>query len=208
MRVLVACEFSGVVREAFRAQGHDAWSCDIIPTEIPGPHIVNDVRNVLDWNWDLMIAHPPCRYLSYAGMRYWNEPGRAEKRQEAMQFFMTLVEAPIPHIAMENPRGLPGKLYRTPDQEIHPYYFGDSALKRTCLWLKNLPKLVWWEQDSFFSPRTTTEYPSAVYSTVRVGGVKMRHFTEASHGDKDRARTFPAVARAMAEQWTALEAAR
>lgn len=204
MKILVACEFSGVVREAFKLQGHDAWSCDLLPTEQPGNHIQVDVLSVLNDGWDLMIAHPPCQYLSYAGTHCWNQPGREEKRQEAMQFFMALINAPIARIAVENPRGVPGKLYRKPDQEIHPYYFGDAAMKRTCLWLKNLPKLVWWEQDSFFSPKTMTDRPKAVYATQREDGIKLRHFTEASHGNLNRARTFRAIARAMAEQWGVL----
>lgn len=132
-RLLVACEFSGVVRDAFAAVGWDAWSCDLLPTEIPGKHIQGDVLEVLDEGWDLMIAHPPCTYLSYAANGYWHQPGRAEKRDEAMNFFMALVSAPVERICVENPVGLPNTVYRKPDQIIHPYFFGERELKKTCL---------------------------------------------------------------------------
>ena len=129
LRVLVACEFSGIVREAFKVRGHDAWSCDLLPTEIPGQHIQGDVLEHLEDGWDMMIAHPPCTYLSYVGMRHWNKPGRAEKRVEAMQFFMRFIRANIPRICVENPLGYPSQVFRAPDQIIHPYYFGDPFQK-------------------------------------------------------------------------------
>lgn len=200
MRVLIGCEMSGVVRDAFIAQGHDAWSCDIIPTERRGPHIVNDVRNVLDWGWDLAIFHPPCTYLSYAAMRYWNQPGREEKRREAMNFFMMCVHAPIPYMAIENPLGLPCQEYRQPDQTVHPYYFGDPFMKRTCLWLKGLPGLMYWQAGTLFE-QTMTDLPEPIYSTQRADGIKKRHFSEARHGSKERSRTFPGIATAFAQQW-------
>lgn len=130
-KLLVACEFSGIVRETFKAKGWDAWSCDLLPTEIPGQHIQCDVLELLDQNqhWDMMICHPPCTYLSYAGTRHWNAPGRAEKRTATMEFFMAFVNAPIPRICVENPRGWPGQQYRKSDQEIHPYYFGGTERK-------------------------------------------------------------------------------
>lgn len=140
LRVLVACEYSGVVRDAFIARGHRAVSCDLIPTESPGPHMVGDVLEVLD-GWDLMIAHPPCTYMAYAGAANWHDPGRAEKREQAFNFFMALYNAPIPRVCIENPHGYPRKAFRQPDQEIHPYYFGEPQLKRTCLWLRGLSKL-------------------------------------------------------------------
>ena len=206
MRVLVACEYSGRVRDAFIAAGHDAMSCDLKPSEQPGPHYQGDVRNILKDGWDLMIAHPECTYLAYSGMRYWNLPGREEKRREAMSFFMEMINAPIPRICVENPRGLPGREYRRADQEIHPWYFGDPYMKRTCLWLKNLPKLTWWEHDNLFGPRDCTDLPEPVYVTQRANGVKLRHFTEAAHSKTDRSRTFPGIARAMAQQWSELPA--
>lgn len=188
MRVLVACEFSGIVREAFRSQGHDAWSCDIIPTEIRGPHIVNDVRNVLDWDWDLMIAHPPCTFLSYAGLRWFKvQPDRMTKAEQAFDFFMQLVSAPIPHIAIENPKGYPRKWYREPDQIIHPYQFGDPVTKATCLWLKDLPPLMY---------SLTCDDPFVNWSK------KGKH----GHNGKSRSRTFPGIAAAMAHQWSRIAA--
>ena len=198
-RLLVACEYSGTVREAFAAEGFDAWSCDVIDSERPGQHIKADVRTVLNDGWDMMIAHPPCQYLSYAGNGHWNQPGRAEKRGEAAAFFMCLVNAPIPRICIENPRGVMSKLYRRPDQEIDPWMFGDRARKRTDLWLKGLPLLTWYQEGTFW--QTAVPVPDAI-KTDKTG--KRRHFTDSIRSAKERARFFPSVARAMARQWGAL----
>lgn len=195
MKVLIACEFSGTVRDAFRALGHDAWSCDLLPTEKPGPHIMDDVRNVLDAGWDLMIAHPPCEKLAYSGNAHWNDPGRAVERTMAADFFMQLYDAPIPRIAVENPVGWMNTVFRKPDQIIHPYYFGEPFLKKTCLWLKNLPVL---------GGMKFTTYPEPIYVTQREDGLKLRHWSEASHGAQKRSRTFPGIAAAMAAQWSDL----
>ena len=172
MRVLVACEFSGAVREAFRELGHDAYSCDLLPAEDGSRfHIVGDVRNVLRMNltdlstilrgglpeaepfWDLAICFPPCTYLAGSGL-HWNKriPGRAEKTEEALDFVRELLEAPIPRIALENPVGCISSRIRPPDQIIQPYQFGHDASKKTCLWLKNLP------------PLTPTEYVPPKYA--------------------------------------------
>lgn len=186
MKILIACEFSGIVRDAFLAKGHDAWSCDLIPTERPGPHIINDVRNVLCDGWDMMIAHPPCTYLSYAGNRWLKQPGRLVKAQEAMQFIRSLWDAPIPMIAIENPRGYTWKWWKTPDQIIEPYHFGDPMTKATCLWLKGLPPLM----------------ASLICSDPFVNWSKKgRH----GHNGKSRSRTFPGIARAMADQWGSIK---
>lgn len=201
MRVLIACEYSGIVRDAFLAVGADAWSCDILPTERPGPHIVNDVRNVLDWDWDMMIAHPPCEKLTYAANHCWNAPGRAIERQMAADFFMLLYNADIPRIAIENPVGWMNTIFRKPDMIIHPYYFGDRQLKRTCLWLKGLPKLWYWNEDDLFGRKTVTAYPEPMYATQREDGLKLRYFSEGKHGGHERSRTFPGIAAAMAAQW-------
>ncbi len=139
MRVLIACEFSGIVREAFKAKGHDAWSCDLLDTEIPGQHIQGDVIEQLDKGWDLMIGHPPCTYISYAGVAHWNNPGRVFKRLEALDFFAQLWEAPIDKICLENPKSCASPVIAKYSQEVQPYYFGDNQLKTTWLWLKNLP---------------------------------------------------------------------
>ena len=143
MRVLVACEFSGTVRDAFIARGHEAVSCDLLPTERPGPHIQGDVLEVLGDGWDLMVAHPPCTYLCSSGL-HWNKrrPEREPLTHEAMRFVLNLVDNPIPRIAIENPIGRISTAYRRPDQIIHPWQFGEDASKATCLWLKGLPLLV------------------------------------------------------------------
>lgn len=183
MKVLVACEFSGIVRDAFKERGHDAWSCDIIPTERPGQHIVNDVRNVLDAGWDLMIAHPPCTYTSIAGMRWFKvDPDRMRKARQGYEFFMQLVNADIPMISVENTRGLLWQWYKKPDQRIHPYHFGDPYTKEISLWLKGLPPLM----------------ASLIISDPFVNWTKKGKM---SHNGKTRSKTFPGFAAAMAAQW-------
>lgn len=206
MKVLVACEFSGIVRDAFLARGHDAWSCDILPTESPGPHYQCDVIEILGRGWDLMVGHPPCTYLSYAGIGHWNKPGRKELREDAMMFFIRLMDAPIPKICIENPVGYPSNVFRKPDQIIHPYYFGDGYMKRTCLWLKGLPHLVWSDEDDLLFRKTTTKKPEAIYVQKHGKQIgKKRHFIDAMPGGKDRQKArskfFPGIAKAMAEQW-------
>jgi hypothetical protein len=142
MKVLIACEFSGIVRDAFAALGHDAWSCDLLPTERPGNHIQDDVALILEDGWDLMIAHPPCTYLCSSGL-HWNKrrPEREKQTHEAMLFVFSLIDAPIPRIALENPVGCISSNYRKPDQIIQPFQFGHPESKSTCLWLKNLRRL-------------------------------------------------------------------
>lgn len=200
MRVLVACEYSATVRDAFRARGFDAWSCDLLPTEGDLQwHIEGDAIEVAyRGGWDLMVAHPPCTHLSFAGIRYWNAPGKAEKRAEAMSFFMALYNAPIAKVAVENPMGLPQSEFRKADQIVHPYFFGHQICKRTCLWLRNLPPLMHRETDELFGPRTHSDYPEPVY--VDATG-KARHWTEANRGGHARSAISPALAAAMAEQW-------
>lgn len=199
MRVLVACEESGTVREAFAAKGHDAWSCDMQETRIPGNHIQGDVLAILNDGWDLMIGHPPCTYLSNVGNRHWDNPGRARKRLEALDFFLQLWEAPIHKICLENPMGCIDRIITKHHQVIQPYYFGDSALKTTCLWLKNLPPLQYQLQDSLFGTRTASDYPEPLY-TLKTSGKKI-HWTEAVKGSKTRSKTFQGIADAMADQW-------
>ena len=184
MRVLVACEFSGVVRRAFRARGHDAWSCDLLDADDAAEgchHIIGDVRSILNTRWDLMIAHPPCTHLAVSGARWFKEK-RAEQ-EEALDFVRTLLDAPIPHIALENPISIISSKVRKPDQIIQPWMFGHGETKATCLWLKNLPKLV---------------------STNVVEGRTPRvHY--ASPGPnrwKERSRTLQGIADAMADQWS------
>ena len=182
MNVLVACEFSGVVREAFRARGHRAWSCDLLPSEIPGPHIQGDVTAILDAGWDLLIAHPPCTHLAVSGARWFKEK-RAEQ-EEALSFVRTLLDAPIPRIALENPVSVISSKIRKPDQIVQPWQFGHGEVKATCWWLKGLPPLV---------------------PTHIVDGRVARVHREPPSPDrwKARSRTYPGMAAAMADQWGA-----
>lgn len=141
MRVLVACEFSGVVRDAFLGGGHEAMSCDLLPTSSPGPHYQGDVRDVLDYPWDLMIAHPPCTHISVSGARHFDSKRLDGRQQSGISFFMALAKADIPMIAIENPICIMSSIWRKPDQVIQPWQFGHGETKATCLWLKGLPKL-------------------------------------------------------------------
>jgi len=195
MKVLVACEFSGIVRDAFKAKGHDAWSCDLLPTEKPGQHIQGDVLKILNDSWDLMIAHPPCTYLSYAAMRVWNEPSRIKKRLEALEFFRQLWEAPIEKICMENPKGCASPTIAKYSQIIQPWYFGEPYYKTTCLWLKNLSLLIHIENETLFEKKTYVRKPE---STKIAGNWYNKGGKERQ---KNRAITFQGIANAMAEQW-------
>lgn len=200
MKVLIACEFSGVVRDAFLGRGHDAISCDLEPTEKPGPHYQGDVRDILySENWDLMIAHPPCTYLTTTANRWYDYPGRKEKREDAIKFFMELVNAPVPHIAIENPVGYINTIYREPDQIIQPYYFGHPMKKTTCLWLKNLPLLqptnMLPEPEPLYIRETDKGKGKKIHWCETIGGSRKKKFRE-------RSRTFPGIATAMAQQWS------
>ena len=140
MRVLVACEYSGTVRDAFRAKGHDAWSCDLLPTDAdPAWHYEGDIFDIIMDDWDLMIAHPPCTHLAVSGARWFKD--KREEQLEALAFVRTLLAAPIPRIALENPVSIISSAVRKPDQIIQPWQFGHGEVKATCLWLKNLPLL-------------------------------------------------------------------
>jgi len=220
-RILVACEYSGIVRRAFAQLGWDAWSCDLLDTQMPtelcpdenlngwGNHIQGDALSVINYGWDLLIAFPPCTYLTYAGMRNWYDEGRAMKRIEAAKFFMQLYDAPIQHICIENPRGIMSKIFREPDMTIHPYYFGEPEMKRTCLWLKNLPKLEYRFTDDLFGLKTATEkpQPNRVEINKKTGRLKNRYFTDTIVNHKlktglEKSKSFQSIANAMAEQWT------
>lgn len=180
MKVLVACEFSGIVREAFKRRGHDAWSCDLLYSEIPGQHIKGDVLNVLNDGWDLMIAHPPCTFLASSGARWFKL--REQEQQDALNFVQTLLDAPIEKIALENPVGVISTKIRKPDQTIQPWMFGHGETKATCLWLKNLPLLV---------PTNIVE-----------GRVPKVHFMSPTKDRwKHRSRTYKGIAEAFANQW-------
>lgn len=189
MRVLVACEYSGIVRDAFIADGHDAVSCDILPTESPGPHIQGDVLNVLGEGWDLMVAHPPCTHLSVSGAR-WFKSGHKDMslRNEAIDFVIKLMMADIPHIAIENPVSVIASYIRPSDQVIQPWQFGHPECKSICLWLKNLPTLI---------------PTNIVYDEMMKLPVSVRNriwYMGSGHG-KERSRFFEGIALAMADQW-------
>ena len=180
-RILVACEFSGIVRDAFLACGHDAVSCDLEPSEQPGPHIHGDVLAQLGAGWDLMVAFPPCTHLSASGARWW--PQKQEKQEAALAFVQRLLHAPIPRIALENPVGKISTAIRKADQIIQPWMFGDEATKTTCLWLQGLPVL---------QPTRLVQYrPQTCW---RMGQKRDRA--------RERSRTYPGIARAMAAQWS------
>lgn len=190
MKILIACEYSGRVREAFAKRGHDAWSCDILPTDIPGNHIQGDVLKHLYDRWDMMIAFPPCTHLAASGARWWKTKGT--QQESAIRFVAALRAAPIIKIAIENPVGILSTAWRKPDQIIQPWQFGDEATKTTCLWLKNLPKL----------------------EPTNIVGKGARHITKSGKSlptwynlppspsrSKIRSLTFQGIADAMAAQW-------
>jgi site-specific DNA-cytosine methylase len=215
MKVLVACEFSGIVREAFNKRGHDAWSCDLLPTEIPGQHIQDDIKNVLRHfgeDWDLIIAFPPCTYLSVVGNSWFNPkykdkfPDREKQRKQAILFFEFFTMLKTRKVCIENPVGIMSTLFRKPDQIIHPYYFGDPFKKRTCLWLKNLPLLQYSREDTLFWKKTSSVEPKplAYYKKGKQKG-KAIHWSDYQKPSKNRwkirSKTFPGIAEAMAIQW-------
>lgn len=188
--MLVACEFSGRVRDAFLALGHDAVSCDIIPSETPGPHIVGDVRAHLADGWDLMVGFPPCTDLSCAGARAWPEKLADGRTAAAAAFVKALWEAPIPRIAVENPMGWLNTNWRKPDQTINPFQFGEPWKKRTCLWLRGLPKL------------TPTKLVEPIGYWVDGSAPHKRRLQYSGYRNpRVRSLTFPGIAQAMAGQW-------
>ena len=182
MKVLVACEFSGIVRDAFAALGHDAWSCDIRETERPGNHLQCDVFSVLNDGWDLMVAHPPCTHLSVSGAKHFAAKRADGRQQSAIDFFMAMINAPIERIAVENPVCIMSTVYRKPDQIIHPWQFGHGETKATCLWLKNIPKL---------APTNIVEGREARIHKMPPGPDR----------ERERSRTYLGIANAMVAQW-------
>lgn len=195
MKVLIACEYSGAVRDAFIAAGHDATSCDLLTTDVPGPHYQGSVLDIINDGWDLMVAHPPCTYLSVSGM-HWTTRGLRDPKltEDALDFVRLLMDAPIPRIAVENPISVISSRIRVPDQIIQPWQFGHDASKKTCLWLKGLPKLV----------------PTEIVDPRIVDG-KKRWGNQCDSGQnklapspdrwKERSKTYSGIASAMAAQW-------
>lgn len=193
MRVLIACEYSGAVRDAFRVLGHDAMSCDLLPTNAPGPHYQGDVRDVLGDGWDLMIAHPPCTHLAVSGARWFHL--KQQEQAAALDFVRLLLDAPIPRIALENPVSIISSRIRKPDQIIQPYEHGHEATKTTCLWLKNLPHLM-----------PTNIVGKGARHVTKSGRSLPEWYNLPPSADrwKLRSATFPGIARAMATQWGCL----
>jgi hypothetical protein len=183
MRVLVACEFSGAVRDSFTARGHDAWSCDVLPSETEGQHYQGDIRDFLEAGWDLLIAHPPCTHLAVSGARWFKD--KKDEQAHGLGFVMQLWAAPVDRIAIENPISILSSRWRKPDQIVQPFMFNEPFQKATCLWLKNLPKLI----------------PTGI-----VEERKQACWLEAPGPDrwKNRSRTYQGLALAMASQWGSL----
>lgn len=184
MKVLVACEYSGTVRDAFISAGHDAMSCDLLPTDAPGPHYQGNVMDILGECWDLMIAHPPCTHLAVSGARWFKD--KQTEQIEALAFVQLLMDAPIPRIAIENPISIISSRIRKPDQIIQPWMFGHGETKATCLWLKNLPKL---------KPTNIVEGREA----------RVHKMPPSADRWKLRSITYAGIAAAMAAQWSATE---
>ncbi|MGA1108251.1 MAG: DNA cytosine methyltransferase [Pseudomonadales bacterium] len=192
MRVLVACEYSGRVRDAFLARGHDAMSCDLLPTDVPGPHYQGDVRDIIYDGWDLMIAHPPCTHLAVSGARWFKD--KQAEQQEALDFVRLLLDAPIPRIALENPISIISSQIRKPDQIIQPWQFGHDASKSTCLWLNGLMPL---------RPTQIVE-PRIIDGNKRWGNQTdsgQNKLPPSEDRWKLRSETYLGVAQAMSEQW-------
>lgn len=190
MRVLVACEFSGTVRDAFIREGHDALSCDLLESDRPGPHYQGDVRDILHKDWDLMIAHPPCTHLAISGARWFK--GKEKEQEEALDFIRTLLDAPIEKIALENPVSIISTRIRPPDQIIQPWQFGHDEAKRTCLWLKNLPPLV--DTNNVKRPKGEKYSNQTPSGQNKLGPSEDRW--------RLRSKTYDGIAEAMAQQWT------
>ena len=182
MKVLIACEYSGRVRDAFIKLGHDAISCDLLPTDAPGPHYQGDVFDIINDGFDLMIAHPPCTHLAVSGARHFARKRESGEQQEAIDFFMRLANAPIEKIAIENPVCIMSSIWRKPDQIIQPWQFGHGETKATCLWLKGLPKL---QPTNIVSGRDD----------------RIHKMPPSPNRWKERSRTYQGVADAMAAQW-------
>lgn len=201
MRVLVACEYSGRVRDAFAALGHYAMSCDLLPSDAAGPHYQGDVCDVLGDGWDLMVAHPPCTYLSVSGM-HWTTRGLRDPQltEDALGFVRLLMDAPIHRIAIENPVSVISSRIRKPDQIVTPYQFGHDASKKTCLWLKNLPPL---QPTQFVEPRIVNGKPR--WGNQTDGG--QNKLAPSADRWKIRSETYQGIASAMAQQWGSLQAA-
>lgn len=193
MKILIACEYSGRVRDAFRKLGHDAWSCDLLPSDSPTLfHYQGDVLDIIDEGWDLMIAHPPCTHLAISGARYFPEKIADGRQQAALEFVQKLMDSPIPKIAIENPVSVISSKIRKPDQIIQPYEYGHPETKKTCLWLKGLPKL---------NPTNVVEPEFIVANGKRYSPIHYYSYRNQKERAHIRSLTYQGIADAMANQW-------
>ena len=190
MKVLVACEFSGIVRDAFIKQGHDAMSCDLLLTEKPGPHYQGDVFDIIHYDWDMIIAFPPCTHLAVSGARWFPEKRADGRQQQAIDFFMALANAPCERIAIENPIGIMSTIYRKPDQIIQPWQFGHGETKATCLWLKGLPQL-----------KSTNNVYNEMMKLPKKERSRIHYMSPSENRSKERSRTYHGIAKCMAATW-------
>lgn len=196
MRVLIACEFSGTVRDAFIKVGHDAMSCDLEPTEALGPHYQGNVLDIINDNWDMMVAFPPCTHLAVNGARHFEQKRKDGRQQQGIEFFLKMVKANIPKIAVENPIGIMSNIYKQATQIIQPYEYGHGTTKATCLWLKGLPML-----------KPTNIVDKGEVWTAKSGKRMSKWFYDSSllspkEREKMRNKTFQGIADAMADQWS------
>ena len=203
LNILIACEESQAVCIEMRKRGHEAYSCDLLPCSGGHPewHIEDNIFYILyhSIKWDMMIGFPPCTHLAVSGARHFEEKRKDGRQRRGINFFMNLANANIHQIAIENPVGIMSKIYKKPSQIIQPYYFGDEAQKTTCLWLKNLPLLKHYEKDDMFDRKTWTSKGEFV---ITPSGKKLPKWYSDNKDPKSRSKTFPGIARAMAEQWT------
>ena len=197
MRILVACEFSGIVRDAFRGLGHEAWSCDLEETERAGPHYKGDIQDVLFYDWDMVLAFPPCTHLAVSGAAWFEEKRKDGRQQQGIDFFNLFTDLSVPKVVIENPVGIMSTIWRKPDQIIQPYEFGDPVSKKTCLWLKGLPNLTptdivpRGERVTFSSGRSMDGWYASLWKLPP------------KERAKQRSKTFQGIADAMADQWGA-----
>lgn len=207
MKVLIGCEFSRIVARKFEKKGHYVMSCDLRQPLVPGNHFHGNIKDIMYSGWDMLIAFPPCTYLTVAGNRWLNIPGRKKKIEEAIKFVQLLMDSPIKQIAIENPVGVLSTRIRKPDQIIQPYYFGDNIPKKVCLWLKNLRPLIWYEKDSLFkniSKEVEPEYLIYNSKSKKQGFSRYSKFGKLRGSEETtikRSMFFEGIAMAMAEQW-------
>lgn len=205
MKVLIGCEYSGIVRDAFIEKGHHAMSCDLLPSESPGPHYQGDIMDLINEGWDMLIAFPPCTYLCTTANRYFlNNPYRWEKRLEAVKFAYALWTSDIARISLENPKGVLPQYIGKSDQIVHPYYFGDPHPKETHLWLKGLPKLTHTDYNTFFQDKTHVDPVFVEYNSKKSKSGKSKYSVHGKLGrghGKEKSKFWPGMALAMADQW-------